>query len=131
MAENRRGKENRFYFSRGQLVLLGVAFTFGSILIFFLGIFVGQGYRGKKVAQEEEPLVKIPVKPVAEGNQRHPSNTNTTKTRSPLMNPRPKRATGQSPPKKEPKGAPLEKIVKADVKEKAALANTDTPEQDR
>jgi len=43
MAENRRGKENRFYFSRGQMVLLGAAFTVASVIIFFLGMFVGKG----------------------------------------------------------------------------------------
>ena len=34
MAENRRGKENRFYFSRGQMVLLGGAFTLASLVIY-------------------------------------------------------------------------------------------------
>ena len=43
MAENRRYKDKRFYFSRGQLVLLGGAFTLASLIIFFLGIVVGRG----------------------------------------------------------------------------------------
>jgi len=63
MAENRRGKDNRFYFSRGQMVLLGAAFTLASALIFGLGIFVGKGIEGRKMLKPEEPLVKIPVKP--------------------------------------------------------------------
>jgi cell division septation protein DedD len=66
MAENRRGKENRFYFSRGQMVLLGAAFILTSILIFFLGMFVGKGIEERKLAKKEEPLVKIPVKPSKE-----------------------------------------------------------------
>jgi cell division septation protein DedD len=66
MAENRRGKENRFYFSRGQMVLLGGAFTLTSILVFFLGMFVGKGIEERKLAKKEEPLVKIPVKPSKE-----------------------------------------------------------------
>ena len=49
MAENRRGKENRFYFSRGQMVLLGGAFTLASLVIFFLGIFVGKGIEERKL----------------------------------------------------------------------------------
>ncbi|HKY07453.1 MAG TPA: SPOR domain-containing protein, partial [Candidatus Binatia bacterium] len=63
MAENRRGRENRFYFSRGQMVLLGAAFTFASLVIFVLGLFVGKGIEGRKIQQKEEPLVRIPVKP--------------------------------------------------------------------
>jgi DedD protein len=67
MAENRRGKDNRFYFSRGQLVLLGAAFTLASVGIFILGMFVGQGIEERKIAKKEEPLIKIPVKPEAAG----------------------------------------------------------------
>ena len=66
MAENRRGKENRFYFSRGQMVLLGAAFTVASVIIFFLGMFVGKGIEERRLVKREEPLVKIPVKPGAQ-----------------------------------------------------------------
>ncbi len=65
MAENRRGKENRFYFSRGQMVLLGAAFTLSSLIIFFLGIFVGKGIEERMSMKKDEPLVKLPVKPSA------------------------------------------------------------------
>jgi DedD protein len=63
MAENRRGKENRLYFTRGQMVLLGGAFTLASVIIFFIGMFVGKSIEERKLAKKEEPLVKIPVKP--------------------------------------------------------------------
>jgi cell division septation protein DedD len=63
MAENRRGKEKRYYYSRGQMVLLGGAFTVASIIIFLLGILVGKGIEESKIAKNEAPLVKIPVKP--------------------------------------------------------------------
>ena len=66
MAENRRGKDNRFYFSRGQMMLLGAGFTAASLIIFVLGVFVGQGIEGRKLMQKEEPLVKIPVNPAAQ-----------------------------------------------------------------
>ena len=66
MAENRRHKDKRFYFSRGQLVLLGGAFTVASLMIFFLGIVVGRGIEERKMARPEEPLIKIPVKPPAQ-----------------------------------------------------------------
>ena len=65
MAENRRGKENRFYFSRGQMVLLGGAFVLASVVIFFLGMFIGKSIEERKIAEKEEPLVRIPVKPEA------------------------------------------------------------------
>jgi cell division septation protein DedD len=69
MAENRRGsKDKRFYLSRGQLVLLGVAFTAASIIIFFLGIFVGKGIEERRMAKNEEPSIKIPVKPSPQGS---------------------------------------------------------------
>jgi DedD protein len=63
MAENRRGKENRFYFSRGQMVVLGGAFVLASVVIFSLGMFVGKSIEERKIAKQEEPLVRIPVKP--------------------------------------------------------------------
>jgi cell division septation protein DedD len=63
MAENRRGKENRLYFTRGQMFLLGSAFTLASVIIFLIGMFVGKSIEERKIAKKEEPLVKIPVKP--------------------------------------------------------------------
>jgi cell division septation protein DedD len=63
MAENRRHKDKRFYFSRGQMALLGGAFTLASLMIFLLGIVVGRGIEERKAARPEEPLIKIPVKP--------------------------------------------------------------------
>ena len=67
MAENRKGKENRYYFSRGQMVLLGGAFVLVSLIVFGLGIFIGKGIEERKIAKIEEPLVKIPVKPEGSG----------------------------------------------------------------
>src|SRR5438093_10809463 len=68
MAENRRGKDKRFYFSRGQLVLLGGTFTFASIVIFFLGVVVGKGIEERRMVNNEEPSIKIPVKPSTQGS---------------------------------------------------------------
>src|SRR5438093_12938276 len=68
MAENRRGKDKRFYFSRGQLVLLGGTFTFASIVIFFLVVVVGKGIEERRMVKNEEPSIKIPVKPSTQGS---------------------------------------------------------------
>jgi DedD protein len=73
MAENRRDRDKRFYFSRGQLVLLGAAFTITSLIIFFLGIVVGRGIEERKMARPEEPLIKIPVNPSAQGSGAGPA----------------------------------------------------------
>ena len=67
MAENRRGKDNRFYFSRGQMVLLGGAFTLTAAMVFFLGMFVGKSIEESKAAKREEPLIKIPINPTTQG----------------------------------------------------------------
>jgi DedD protein len=74
MAENRRDRDKRFYFSRGQLVLLGGAFTLASLIIFFLGIVVGRGIEERKMARPEEPLIKIPVNPPAQGGGAGPAS---------------------------------------------------------
>lgn len=67
MAENRRGKDKRYYFTLGQMVMLGTAFTLTSLVIFFLGVFIGKGIEARKMVKPEPPLIKIPVKPSARG----------------------------------------------------------------
>jgi cell division protein FtsN len=47
------------------MVLLAGAFTITSVIIFFLGIFMGKEIESRKIVQPEEPLVKLPVKPSA------------------------------------------------------------------
>jgi cell division septation protein DedD len=63
MAENRKGKDKRYYFSRGQFILLGCGFTVASVIIFFLGMLVGQGIEERKIVKPAEPLMKIPIRP--------------------------------------------------------------------
>ena len=62
MAENRRDRDKRFYFSRGQMILLGGAFTLAAITIFLLGMFVGTSIESRKMVKPDEPLVRFPVK---------------------------------------------------------------------
>ena len=63
MSENRRGKDKRFYFSGGQLVLLGAAFTVASAVIFLSGMLVGKTIEGRKLVKPAEPLIRVPVAP--------------------------------------------------------------------
>ena len=69
MAENRRGKGRGLYYSsRAQLAVLAGGFAVTSVIVFFLGILIGQGIEENKILKEKEvPLVKIPVQPLARG----------------------------------------------------------------
>jgi cell division septation protein DedD len=127
MAENRRGKENRFYFSRGQLVLLGAAFTLGSIIIFLLGIFVGQTIEERKLLKNDEPLVKIPVKPGAQTSSSvtapSPPKDEITFDESATKGSDAALAADEQPKNLKP----VEKVAAAEAKEKAAPIKADTP----
>ena len=63
MAENRRGKDSRYYLSRGQMIILGGTFTLASIVVFLIGMMVGKVLEERKILKKDEPLVRIPVKP--------------------------------------------------------------------
>ncbi len=67
MAENRRGKDSRYYLSRGQMIVLGGTFTLASVVIFLIGMMVGKVIEERKILKKDEPLVRMPVKPVAGG----------------------------------------------------------------
>ena len=69
MAENRKGRgQGLYYWSRGQLLILAGAFTVTSVVVFFLGILIGQGIEERKLVKKEEPLIKIPVQPLSQGS---------------------------------------------------------------
>ena len=67
MAENRKAKDKRYYFNWGQLVLLGSGFAVVSVIVFLLGILVGQSIEERKIVKPAEPIVKIPFKPATQG----------------------------------------------------------------
>jgi cell division septation protein DedD len=68
MAENRKGKDKRFYFSRVQFILLGCGFSVASMIVFFLGMLVGQGMEERKIVKPAEPVMKIPIRPTQGAN---------------------------------------------------------------
>ncbi|HEY1236395.1 MAG TPA: SPOR domain-containing protein [Candidatus Binatia bacterium] len=151
MAENRRGKENRFYFSRGQMVLLGAAFTVASVIIFFLGMFVGKGIEERRLVKKEEPLVKIPVKPGAQEPSTgatptaHDEITFNDPLPSPIRTPeaaaeeKPRQAKRTEPlniaetkEKNPPPASPIIPVKPAEKKtEKAALTQTTAKKSER
>ncbi len=70
MAENRRARRQRsYYFSRGQLVILTGGFTVTCAIVFFLGIFVGQGIEERKLflKRSDGPVTKIPLQALPKG----------------------------------------------------------------
>lgn len=116
MAENRKGKDQRFYFSRGQMMLLGGAFTLATVVIFFLGIFTGKGIEERRLVKTEEPLVRIPINPPAQGAtgaQGGPTKDEMTFYNTLTKQPRAQPAAEEKP--KETKQP--EKSAKAEVKE--------------
>jgi cell division septation protein DedD len=68
MAENRKAKDKRYYLSRGQFIALGGGFTIVSVIVFLLGMLVGKSIEERKVVKPPEPLVRIPVRPAAQGS---------------------------------------------------------------
>ncbi len=125
MAENRREKDKRFYFSGGQMVLLSCAFILASAVIFFFGIFVGKNIEERKIVKNQEPLVKIPVKPQAAGSidiQGAPPKDEMT-----FYNTLTKPAESPSPVAGQPKETkPPEKLARAEVKERKSPAKEET-----
>ena len=119
MAENRRGKENRFYYSRGQMVLLGAAFTTAALIVFVLGVFVGKGIESRKLIKKEEPLVKIPIKPTAPESSATPAAP--AKDEITFNESLPKEAVAAPAEKNRPANPP-EKVAKIEAKEVAAPA---------
>ena len=65
MAENRKGKDKRFYFSRGQFLLLGCGVSIASMIVFPLGMLVGQGMEERKIVKPAEPAMRIAIRPAA------------------------------------------------------------------
>jgi cell division protein FtsN len=112
MAENRREKERRFYFTRGQLMLLGGAFTVTTVVIFVLGMFVGKEIEARKVVRPEEPHVRVPVKPAAKGT----TDAEGTKTKDDL--------TFYNTLTKTPAAKPGSEEAKAEQKAAPAAADT-------
>ena len=78
MAENRKERgPARYYFTRGQLVLLASGFTLTSVIIFIMGIVIGQKIEESKLLKKNEPpLAQIPAQPLPSGSAESPSTKN-------------------------------------------------------
>lgn len=49
------------------MIVLGGTFTLASVVIFLIGMMVGKVIEERKILKKDEPLVRMPVKPVAGG----------------------------------------------------------------
>ena len=114
MAENRKGKDKRFYFSRGQFVLLGCGFSVASMIVFFLGMLVGQGMEERKIVKPAEPVMKIPIRPTQGSNSASAAAKEEITFYDTLTRPAPAQARSEEEPR-EPKKP--EKNAKAESRE--------------
>lgn len=122
MAENRRGKDSRYYLSRGQMIILGGTFTLASIVVFLIGMMVGKEIEERKLLKKDEPLVKMPVKPAGAAAGMAAKNDEITFYDT-LAKSRDAQALAEQPAKV---AKPAEKNPRAEVKEPKAAAKPDT-----
>jgi cell division protein FtsN len=126
MAENRREKENRYYFSRGQMIILGGAFTLASVVIFLIGMLVGKELEERKILKKEEPLVRIPLKPAASssgGSAAAPKSDEIT-----FYDTLSKSPVAKAPLERKRKEARTpEKLTKSEMKEAAPPPKAESP----
>ena len=121
MAESRRGR--RYYFTRGQLFLLGMGFTAAALIIFLLGMMVGKGIEEGKMSQVAEPVAKIPVKPNAQ--EPNPTSPRAPKEELTFYDTLTKTPAEQSPPvAKPPETKRTDKVTPIDVKASAPKQET-------
>ena len=113
MAENRKDNGGLYYFRKTQLVIVGAGFAATCVLVFLLGILIGQGVEERKLLKQEEPLVKVPLQPLAPGTKQGSSKDELTFYDT--LAKAPSGAKPQSEPTKESKAA-AEKTPKLDAK---------------
>ena len=117
MAENRKERGPvRYYFTRGQLVLLASGFTLTSVIIFFMGMVVGQRIEENKLLKKNAPpLAKIPAQPLPAGSAEGPSSKNEMTFYDTLA-----QGTAKAKPAKKVDATPAEaKAAEAKAEEKA------------
>jgi len=122
MVENRRGKDSRYYLSRGQMVILGGTFTLASVVIFLIGMMVGKVIEERKILKKDEPLVRMPVKPAGAAGGAAAKNDEITFYDT-LAKSRSAQAQADQPAKEI---KPPEKSTRAEEKETKAAVKPDT-----
>lgn len=145
MAENRKGNEaGLYYLNKAQLLLVTVGFAVTCILVFLLGIVIGQGIEERKLLKQEEPLVKVPIQPPspsAKAGQEAPAKDDqltfydtlgkgASAKDAPVDKPVKIKPASEAPPAAEAKAAkaaPVEVPPPAKEIKTAKVASADTP----
>jgi cell division protein FtsN len=126
MAENRKERDKRFYFSRVQMIVLGAAFALASAAIFFLGIFVGKSIEARKMVNPEQPLVRFPIKPGMEPSAS--ASEGATKDDQAVFETGSKPALAQTVSEEKPQEArPTDSATKPELAEKKASVSPSVP----
>ena len=89
----------RVYFSRAQFVTVTALSGIASVVIFFLGILIGQSIEERKILQREEEVAKVPVESKAKKDDDLTFYETLTKPEpAPDAKPAPKAETPRSQP---------------------------------
>lgn len=67
MWNNQKSEEKRYYFRRGQVVMLFGGFTITAVIIYFLGLLTGINMVEKMLVNKENSQSRIPVEPIILG----------------------------------------------------------------
>ena len=97
MADHRKATENGLvYFNRRQLITVSSLFVAGFVVVFFLGVLIGQSVEERKLLRTEGQAVRVPVGSNAPGDEQEVTFYET------LTTPKPPAATELSPDPKPP-----------------------------
>ena len=70
MADHRKATENGLvYFNRRQLITVSSLFVAGFVVVFFLGVLIGQSVEERKLLRTEGQAVGVPVGPTPPGDE--------------------------------------------------------------
>ena len=98
MADHRKATENGLvYFNRRQLITVSSLFVAGFVVVFFLGVLIGQSVEERKLLRTEGQAVRVPVGSNAPGDEQEVTFYET------LTTPKPPAATELSPDPKPPR----------------------------
>ncbi len=67
MTDVQKSDEKRYYFRRGQIVMILAGFAITAVIIYFLGLLTGMHMKEKMLVNQEDSLSRIPVQPLLEG----------------------------------------------------------------
>jgi cell division protein FtsN len=122
MAENKKEGTQKYFFTRGQLILLAAGFTLTTAVIFFLGVLIGQKIEERKLLKNSERIVKIPFQQPPSGSAEKSSAKDEMTFYDTLTKNPP--AAKAAPKKSSNENRPEVKVAEAKAKEKKTPEET-------